>query len=96
MKGIKVEVLNPKLSGVRLPWCFSKISLNLPKKTILDELRATKETLYLLNGVDTHHLPRLKAIKHPCRVLRSVATKIENFKFYYLEPQKIKACELAK
>lgn len=96
VKGIKVEVLNPKLSGLNLPWCFATGSLNLPKSSILKQLVATKETLYLLSNTDVHHLPRLKAIEHPCRILRTMVVPIKGFNFYYLEPQRIKACRLGK
>jgi hypothetical protein len=92
VKGIKVEILNIKISGLKLPWCFDNNVLSLPNRNILEEVASRKETLYLLADSDTLHLPRLKAIKHPCRKLSKLDSNIKGFSFYFLKIGALKGC----
>jgi|GEM_PF-4423778 len=89
-KKLKIE-LKAEILALSLPWCFKKLT-KLPGKNVLSLLRKHKETLYLYPKDDKTVLPRLKSIKHPCRKLKSMESSIESHRFYYLEPQNIKAC----
>jgi len=96
LKGVRVEIINPLLSGLDLPWCFSKKSIRLPGPSVKKTLIESRETLYYLESSDTHYLPRLSAIKHPCRSLKQLKSDIKSFKFYYLMPSSLKGCQRPK